>query len=600
MSAFGTKKKYGDLALQLTYPDVTAAFVATEPDPYGYTEDVMIGKARLYAGDDLQQRYHEEKKRHADRNAMNWVHNNARTRWLMNHNTFGFTQPYPHLSQRVYANPSYGNFSDIYAARNDVHIPSDSSALHGGVLRTAEGQKYGRNLLRARIQQLNTIDAGRPPVSNMPFAPAQYPAVPEIPREPETQLTSLKIDLRGKLEDILGVLTENASIDDLSISILANISRTISEAQKLLFRMAPDFTMSEFNNVLSYITQMKALVLSDDGARVSEGRMQVLEPIEDGIKVLDDYTRGMISVINFSRDEKIAKSKNLVESLGVALGTRRGEVTSPVQQPQSDIFIGPQSRAGRRRGGAPPPPPDIFLGPQFQNSRAGRRRRVRGGEDVVPLINPMAAPLPMEASPPLDAPPVAPKILPRGVVSSKKVNKPRTPRPVQKFAQRERGAKFDIDQRINFGDRQGAYLGEQIGDRVPVVPVPVPVEPNGKYVHPGSGYTRPTFPKFPVQKKPSNSLKPQRVAPMPELPPFQETAAGIFSAPRMQNAPVTSVPERPPFSYVGDLTRKTLPKTVEGFSQLAKELADKGHLIRFNPTSKLTSIRATFIRKLKL
>jgi hypothetical protein len=165
-------------------------------------------------------------------------------------------------------------------------------------------------------------------------------------------------------------------------------------------------------------------------------------------------------------------------------------------------------------------------------------------------------------------------------------------------AQRPRGAKFTEDQRIRFGDRQGAYYGEEIGERVPVVPVPVPVESDGTYVHPGSGYVRETFPKFAVQKKPSNSLKPRRVAPTPKLPMFQDTASGIFNAPRIGIPVVKSLPGAPPFSYTGG--RKGLPKTVEGFMELAKKLNGAGHSIRVNPTSKLTSIRQNFIRNLLL
>jgi len=133
---------------------------------------------------------------------------------------------------------------------------------------------------------------------------------------------------------------------------------------------------------------------------------------------------------------------------------------------------------------------------------------------------------------------------------------------------------------------------------VPVVPVPIPVETDGTYVHPGSGYMRTTFPKFAVQKKPSNSLKPRRVAPTPKLPQFQDTASGIFSSPRLGLPKVKSIPDEPPFSYTGG--RAGLPKTVEGYIELAKKLNGSGHKIRVNPTSKLTSIRQNFIRNLLL
>jgi len=186
----------------------------------------------------------------------------------------------------------------------------------------------------------------------------------------------------------------------------------------------------------------------------------------------------------------------------------------------------------------------------------------------------------------------APKLAPEEPEEAERIS----PSLLVKFARRERGAKFTEDQRVRFGDRQGAYYGEEIGDRVPVAPIPVPILPDGEYVHPGSGYVRKAFPKFTVQNKPSNSLKPRRVAPIPKLPPFQETASGIFSSPRLQLPKVTSIPEQVPFTYTGG--RAGLPKTVEGFVELAKKLNGAGHKIRVNPTSKLSSIRQNFIRNL--
>jgi hypothetical protein len=59
------------------------------------------------------------------------------------------------------------------------------------------------------------------------------------------------------------------------------------------------------------------------------------------------------------------------------------------------------------------------------------------------------------------------------------------------------------------------------------------------------------------------------------------------------------------FSFTGGasilgLTRKNLPKTREGYVELADKLKGSGHTIRVNSGSNLKNIRANFIRRLGL
>ena len=889
MSAFGTKKKGGDLALQMTFPDVTASIIADEAQPYGYVGRAMIGKADLPAADDLQQLYHTEKKRWADTKAMEWVHNNARTRWLMNHNTYGYTQPYASLGQRIFANPSLGNFSDIYAARDDIadhmvrdakhkeferkffdlledahlegglhgagmwdwwykledwfadtafgkwlgdngwkllatagaqgHLPSgdqlvekaaarqrrvreekeklereereraelervnrrkeaedyrrnqydDESGpsgsptpqrsaaerraaaaaaaekqrkakadyeaardkkqgketvrpppaavpapaaqpsttphstterraaaaaaaekqrkakadyeaardkkigkgdLHGGVLRTAEGQRYGRQLLRDRITQLNAIEAGRPGVTENPFGPVVFPREPNMPEETLSKDDEKMIRLRSLLEIIAGTYQENADLHDLNVRVLSRVVGTITEAKTLLIQLAPDFSNGDFNDVLNLLLEAEYLAREDYVQRAlgNDGELtETIAGLYNNVYAMLKYTEGMFSFINNPRNEKVAKSRNLVKTLGLTgtvpdyfetalgeYGDNRGKVNTANHRiaVNPDNFIGGRKKRilGRIRriyGGADPcdypeweyrpisnfykpgdkvmykgkayecvskttnmplrQPPD----PNAGEVQAQWKEIACGQNGIEATLNPEAiAKLKTgfdfsnnEAQPFNPPPPAVPQqpyvLMPEQPDAKLEKQRQRTPNPPLDKKAFPAIVKFDVDQRITFGDSQGAYYGEKIGERVPIVPVPIPVEPDGSLVHPGSGYTRPTFPKFAVQKKPSNSLKPRKQAP---LPMFQDSASGIFSAARMPNAPVTSVPTRQPFSFVGGagLTRKTLPKTVDGFMELAKSLEGSGTKIAVRPTSKLSSIRATFIRKLKL
>ena len=79
---------------------------------------------------------------------------------------------------------------------------------------------------------------------------------------------------------------------------------------------------------------------------------------------------------------------------------------------------------------------------------------------------------------------------------------------------------------------------------------------------------------------------------------FQDTASGIFNEPRIKLPKVKSIPKQKPFTFTGG--RAGLPKTVEGFMDLAEEMNGAGYSIRVNPTSKLSSIRQNFIRNLLL
>ena len=453
MSAFGTKKKGGDVAVQLTFPEVTAAVIAGARRPYGYSSRIEVEKADLPVADDLQQQYHAEKKRWADAKAMEWVHNNARTRWLMNHNTYGYTQPHAVLGQRIFANPSLGNISDIYAARDDLAArmmseglagagfnewfdemwkkamdnpfgrwlgdngwkllasagsaggmpggdqlvetaaarqrrvreekeklereererkrleeledemsnaagpiqpprsaaqrradaaaynerirkakeayeakrdkkrgAGDDCEMRGGVLRTAEGQKYGRQLLKDRIAQLDAIEAGRPGISETPFGPVAFPREPKLEEAPLTKNDERMLQLRSLLETVLGSYEENADLNDLDIRVLSKITNTLLEAKVLLINLSPDFNNSDFNDILNLLLETEFLARSDYVARVLGNNGDLTEAIArlyNNIYAMVKYTEGMFGVINSDRKDKVAKSRNLVRTIGL-------------------------------------------------------------------------------------------------------------------------------------------------------------------------------------------------------------------------------------------------------------------------------------------
>jgi hypothetical protein len=679
MSAFGTKKRGGDVALQMTFPEVKASFTAlTDPEPYGYEESSAPERADPPVAHDLQQNYHEEKRKWANRNAMNWVHNNGRTRWLMNHNTYGFTQPRPVLGQRIFANPSLGNISDIYPARRtmsagnshtgDAPIKCSSTGLQGGILRTHQGQDYYKKLMSARIDQLNAIASAVPQGAEAPLANAGYPKV----KSDDTEEVSdkAKLDLKSLLEQILTEYETNSNQADLTIPLQASLYKTIIDAQKLLFRLAVSFTRYDFEDATRYSKNILRLARSMIGAR-EQGDAPVQESELRNLKqiiVIASYIDRMSKYVNYSLEEKKLASANIIKDLGASkvapsetlpptgiaiegfrniwdekkeagikklnlkltrelaklLDIRTRVGTSFVSKDKLDTKIIDEIKLIEKadKEFEEEDPTKVGLADLRRLCRWWGLDPEGSEEDLFALlagyygfegsedeeeeepVDERNKVVPADAPPP---PPSGPTNLPtptplgsgRFMVGKIKGRARLNP---EDFSDK---AKFDVDNRVRFGDRQGAYYGEEIGEQVPEMPVPVPIEPDGTYIHPGSGYTRPIFPKMTVQKKPSNTMK---IIKEPAPPVFQNSKnppqLGIFKAERM-TMPKAVAPIRPPFSYTGGksilgLTKKNLPTTHEGYVKLAEVLRQNGHNIRVNSGAQLKNIRANFIRRLGL
>jgi len=191
MSAYGTKKAGGDEAVQLTFPAVYSEAVARRP--LRYAGAPIRRAAPLPAGDDEMARYHEQKRADAHRRVLNAVKDTkaAIHRYLVSPHGY-YNLPPPERSQRVFANPSNGAGGiggDIYSARRDTEsapFRCSGGGMVGGVLRTAEGQQYGRQLLRNRLRQLDAIDVaaaedkGLTAAEGMPVPVAVEAGIPDV------------------------------------------------------------------------------------------------------------------------------------------------------------------------------------------------------------------------------------------------------------------------------------------------------------------------------------------------------------------------------------------------------------------------------------
>jgi hypothetical protein len=661
MSAFGTKKAGGDLAVQLTFPEVAAAAIALSGpvNPYAYFGRLKAATTRLEPANDLQQEYHAEKTRDAHRQSRDRVHNEERSRWLLNHNTFGYTQPKPVLGQRIFANPSGGGITDIYSARRTMSpgpiqppISCTANGLQGGTVRTAEGQRYIQKLRLARIDQLNAIANGEPSVSDAPLNPAK-PYSEDVDTEEAPDVTDkAKMELKGLLSQIQSELSETKDLDLYPAYTLSKLNEKVTSMARLLFRLSVAFTRYDFNDALNFLQRCFQLI------RISPGRIETANAqdptrannqyrLQEFFRALVIYTEEMFAFVNRPTDEKKLKSANLIRTLGF---------TQLSGEPVSHGLITEQQKEGRRgveewyelerEHRDDEPPYDGITVAQLRKICEGLEipTKTKNGNPLrkstlISILKkkfppPYATPAPERgiqgpdepSAPPApsDEPPAEasaePPVTGQGKkrVSRARMSKELTLPPVPEENRTGRlkpssfnsRAKFDVDRRIRFGDSQGAYLGESIGESVPLQPVPVPVLPDGSLVKPDSGYTRPTFPRFrQAKEKPSNDMSVKAFARETLPPVFQNSKAppqlGIFSAKRMGIPKVVLPQPRKVFSYSGGasilgLTRKNLPKTREGYVELADKLKGSGHNIRVNSGSSMKNIRANFIRRLGL
>jgi len=266
MSSFGTKKPGADFAVQMTFPHIFSEEVS--PGHIGYYPEAPERNAVIYPSHDLQGIYHQQKMEDAHRRVRHAVRDTAvsKERWLHSHAGY-FNMPKPVLSQRRYANPSNGNTADIYNNRNvsfavepTVWSSYRPEGLRGGVLYTAEAQKWGRDKLKARIPQLDAITA-----------------------EKEAFVQGLPVQgLVGQTEGVEGVESSKVKLEIVSTlrAILSSVEADKADSfawsdtlkfMRLFFRWAPSATEEELEEVLEYFDYIEEALIGIQQQAQREG-----------------------------------------------------------------------------------------------------------------------------------------------------------------------------------------------------------------------------------------------------------------------------------------------------------------------------------------
>lgn len=335
--------------LNLGFPSAYGAHCVARGVPPAYYPTRRGMPMELWEGKGLQADYHNQKREDANRmvNAKVQSTMNSRVRYVTTLHGMG-DLPKPRLGQRRFANPSNGAYIVAPARQNLTNAPfnfvGSEAQFSGGVLRTTEGQAYGRRLLLSRVEQLNAINAEKTDFASQSRGPSSTGAMTEsFNRGDVTPEIELNLMLQGLLDSLM-ISTEDAS-ERLTRFDLA----TASKIMGLVFRLVPtgdaDFIEDTQAKCIAILEQLNGMLDEDtQSAGFTTAASATALSLQVLFTKLNEYlTRMMGGAIverqdqqfnpltgqqeitrvlskqqgqNLALPERVALSKNLVSSLG--------------------------------------------------------------------------------------------------------------------------------------------------------------------------------------------------------------------------------------------------------------------------------------------
>ncbi len=393
MAGVATKKPGGDRGVQLTFPlNFQRAFDAG----FGYFPSDMGQPVDLFIGEDFQSQYHEQKRLEANQSVMNGLQANATSERLMMTGPHNYHVPKAVLSQRRYANPSYGAEALVSTRRDTgadapfrvidgtdiiMGMPPMMGAgrMTGGVLKTAQGYDFYRGQLDDRIEQLNRINAI-----------AQGFAVPMgqgvNTRNNETSGSPNKVEFFFLLREFMDAV----EIGDYAGRFTFDAAKDFVGK---LINLGPVASEEDFQDIIQGLDEIERNLNAEnagsDDARVIYG--ETLRVLADKTR---NYTRVMFANMERSDMEKRALSKSLVKTLKLdqllkrrtlteALGNADPRIAATMENfddgPDDGMFEGPsEGREDSEQQGIPRAP---YAGEGLDENRDKWGRRGRPQRD---------------------------------------------------------------------------------------------------------------------------------------------------------------------------------------------------------------------------
>jgi hypothetical protein len=251
------------------------------------------------------------------------------------------------LGQRILANPSAGALQSGTPARmeyasapfhfSDAHGAMEGGSngrLVGGVLRSAQGQAYGKSLLNKRINDFNAIDAeqmkftlGGPGLEGLEGMPQPQPGqratrfVGELPSAQDELGLLPSVELAQLLQNVLDSVNMGMT-DDRAVSRFTVGDST--RAFSLIVRLASTGTAEDIADILEFldgtsagdgiIPQLRMLTqrpVTDEGATGHEVFLTLL----DFWQRVAAYLKNMIPLVGRPLRERAGASQAYIKSL---------------------------------------------------------------------------------------------------------------------------------------------------------------------------------------------------------------------------------------------------------------------------------------------
>jgi hypothetical protein len=358
--------------LQLGFPSAYESRYAAKKLPLRNYPTVVASRPDIMVGNDAQAVWHQLKKRDADYMSNAKVESTILMNKRSNSSAHGYYgMPKAVLGQRIFANPSNGALTSGIARETydsaPFHLsnaipagPGDNTeSFRGGVLRSAEGQAYGKQKLMDRIPQLNKIEEERQKFlaeaffsqeATMPgvrFADSLVNMTVGVPK-----ISDIMVNLQRITDLLMG-----ADIMTHTESGFRSADAIFKETRKVMgavIGLGPTSNASQLAEVLGFLQRITGLLDATLMPGQTEGPFgdqnantqakETFLSLQVIYKDLEEYVRGCVDGADRQPRDRLALSKNLIGSLGISKSMDLASMRSSEALAVASRIGGPQER----------------------------------------------------------------------------------------------------------------------------------------------------------------------------------------------------------------------------------------------------------------
>lgn len=360
--------------LQLGFPSAYESRYSAKKLPLRNYPTVAECRPDIMVGNDAQAVWHQQKKRDADYMSGAKVASTILMNKRSNSSAHGYYgMPKAVLGQRIFANPSNGALTSGIARETYNTAPfhlsnaipagsgpgANTESFRGGVLRSAEGQAYGKQKLMDRIPQLDKIEEERQKFLAEGFF-SQELAMPGVRFADSLLNMSVGVpkisDVMVNLQRITDLLM-GADIMTHTESGFRSADAIFKETRKVMgavIGLGPTSNTSQLAEVLGFLQRITGLIDATLMPGQTEGPFgdqnantqakETFLSLQVIYKDLEEYVRGCVEGADRQPRDRLALSKNLIGSLGISKSMDIASMRSSEALAVASRIGGPQER----------------------------------------------------------------------------------------------------------------------------------------------------------------------------------------------------------------------------------------------------------------